>query len=272
VVGRPVMLTATVAGTGNTPTGTVTFTAANGSLTGCDARPVTSGQATCSVTFAHATQSPLALTAAYSGDGTHPSSEGRLSLTVAPATPVITWAAPNDITYPTPLGPSQLNATADVPGTSTYALHAGGAAEGTILHAGSGQLIDVSFVPENSADYTTASAQAAITVLPGPQVISVDPIPTVTVRSGTTSVTAHGGGSGLSVTFTSTSPQVCSVASTTGAPVTTATIEILSVGTCSLVATQDGDTDWAPAPQVTVTFAIVAPTSTPSVDVTVSAD
>ena len=36
------------------------------------------------------------------------------------ATPVITWPNPANIVDGTPLGPTQLNATADVPGTFTY--------------------------------------------------------------------------------------------------------------------------------------------------------
>src|SRR6185295_15847223 len=38
----------------------------------------------------------------------------------APQAPVITWPAPPAITYGTALGPTQLNATANVPGTFAY--------------------------------------------------------------------------------------------------------------------------------------------------------
>jgi len=272
VVDQPVLLTATITGTGSLPTGTVTFSAADGSVTGCDARPVDTGQATCSVTFAHATQTPIEITANYSGDATHPASTGHLALTVAPATPVITWATPGDITYPAPLTATQLNATANVPGTFTYTLPTGGPALGAVLHAGTGQLLDVMFTHANGADYTTASAQVAINVLPGAQAISVDPVPAVVLGTPTATITAHGGGSGLPVTFVSASPATCVVATTSGTAPTLATVNILATGTCSLLASQAGTADWAPAPEVTVTFPIVPASTTPSTDVRVSAD
>jgi hypothetical protein len=250
----------------------VTFSTADGALTGCDARPVDTGQATCSVTFAHVTQSPIDITARYSGDGTHPASTGHLAMTVAQATPLITWPTPDAITYPAPLTAAQLNATANVPGTFTYTLHTGGPALGAVLHAGTGQLLDVAFAPTNRSDYTTASAQVAIDVLPGAQAISVDPVSAVTLGTPTATITAHGGGSGLPVTFVSTSPATCVVATTSGTAPTIATVNILATGTCSLRASQAGTSDWAPAPEVTVTFPIVPAATMPSTDVRVSAD
>jgi subtilisin family serine protease len=272
VVGQPVLLTATVSAPGALPTGSIAFAGADASVSGCSAQPLNSGVATCSVTFAHATATPHDLTAAYSGDSTHPPSTGHLSLAVSPATPVITWAAPADINYPTPLGPTQLNATADVSGSFVYTLHSGGSANGGVLHAGSGQLIDAVFTPQNPIDYTTATAQVSITVRPGNQVIVVDPVEPATLGSGTTTVTAHGGESGLPVVLASSTSAVCTVTSATGAPTTTATVSILSVGTCTLTASQAGNTDWAAAPDVSVSFAVVAPANSPTVDVTVSRD
>ena len=46
-------------------------------------------------------------------------------------TPEITWNAPAEIVYQTPLGSTQLNATADTPGTFAYSPDVG-----TILDAG----------------------------------------------------------------------------------------------------------------------------------------
>ena len=43
-----------------------------------------------------------------------------VTLKVLKATPVITWANPADIIYGTALSATQLNATANVPGTFTY--------------------------------------------------------------------------------------------------------------------------------------------------------
>jgi hypothetical protein len=44
----------------------------------------------------------------------------RSTITVLKATPVITWATPADIVYGTALSATQLNATANVPGTFVY--------------------------------------------------------------------------------------------------------------------------------------------------------
>jgi len=43
-----------------------------------------------------------------------------VAITVGKATPTITWSAPAAITFGTPLGATQLNATANVPGTFVY--------------------------------------------------------------------------------------------------------------------------------------------------------
>ena len=65
------------------------------------------------------------------------------------ATPTITWPTPADITYGTALGATQLNATASVPGTFVYT-----PAAGTVLNAGRGQTLSVTFTPTDAANYT----------------------------------------------------------------------------------------------------------------------
>lgn len=82
-----------------------------------------------------------------------------VSLSVAKATPVITWANPGSIYYGTALSGTQLNATADVAGVFTYT-----PPSGTVLNAGIGQTLHVDFVPTDTANYNNADADAAITV------------------------------------------------------------------------------------------------------------
>jgi Bacterial Ig-like domain (group 3) len=259
VVGTPVTLTATVGGSDPAPTGTVSFTASDASISDCQDQPLEGGQATCTVTFPHATSTPVRVTATYSGDGAHPGSADHLELTIDRATPMLTWAPPADISYPTPLGPAQLNATANVPGSFSYTVHDGGApAPGAVLHAGADQLLDVTFTPTNTADYTTVTAQVPLTVQRGAQAITTDPVPPVAPGTPSVTVTAHGGGSGLPVAFASQTPATCAVGAVSGTSTTTATIAILATGTCTLLATQDGTADWAPASPVTVSF-IIAP-------------
>jgi 23S rRNA A1618 N6-methylase RlmF len=86
------------------------------------------------------------------------------SLTVNKATPVLTWPTPTPIFTVTPLGTTQLNATATgvagaaLPGTFVY-----NPAAGTLLSAGS-QMLGTTFTPTDTTDYTTATAQVSIQV------------------------------------------------------------------------------------------------------------
>ena len=82
------------------------------------------------------------------------------TINVLKATPTITWANPADITYGTPLGTTQLDATASVPGAFTYT-----PATGTVLSAGQGQTLSATFTPIDSVDYNTVTATTTINVL-----------------------------------------------------------------------------------------------------------
>jgi hypothetical protein len=85
------------------------------------------------------------------------------SFTVNQATPSITWSSPAPITYGTALGPAQLDAAANVPGTFTYSPPAG-----TVLGIGVGQTLSATFAPSDGADYTTASASTRLNVMAPP--------------------------------------------------------------------------------------------------------
>ncbi len=80
------------------------------------------------------------------------------SITVSQATPAITWSTPAPITYGTPLGSGQLDASANVPGSFSYTPTAG-----TVLGAGT-QTLSVIFTPSDTTDYTTATASIMISV------------------------------------------------------------------------------------------------------------
>ena len=77
--------------------------------------------------------------------------------------PTLTWPAPADIVYGTALGPTQLNATADVPGAFAYTPPAG-----TVLPVGNGQTLSTTFTPFDTVRYLTATASVVINVLPAP--------------------------------------------------------------------------------------------------------
>jgi YVTN family beta-propeller protein len=85
-------------------------------------------------------------------------SPGSASLTVNQATPTITWSNPVAIVYGTALSATQLNATASVPGTFAYT-----PAASTVLGAGP-QTLSVTFTPTDSADYTSVTQTASLTV------------------------------------------------------------------------------------------------------------
>src|SRR5678809_1427923 len=82
------------------------------------------------------------------------------TITVLKASSTITWSSPADLTYGPTLSATQLNATANVPGTFVYTPVAG-----TVLNAGAGQTLSVTFTPTDAANYTGATATTTITVL-----------------------------------------------------------------------------------------------------------
>jgi uncharacterized repeat protein (TIGR01451 family) len=75
------------------------------------------------------------------------------------AFPVITWNNPADIIYGTALDSTQLNATANVPGTFTYT-----PAAGTVLSKGAHNL-HVDFTPTDTVNYDPTSKDVSINVL-----------------------------------------------------------------------------------------------------------
>jgi uncharacterized repeat protein (TIGR02543 family) len=80
--------------------------------------------------------------------------------------PVITWANPANITYGTALSVTQLNATANTPGTFTYT-----PASGAILTVGT-HTLHVDFTPTDTVNYANASKDVSITVTQAGTVIT----------------------------------------------------------------------------------------------------
>jgi hypothetical protein len=84
--------------------------------------------------------------------------QATVSLTIAKATPIITWRKPAAIEYGTALGAAQLNATASVPGKFVYIPPVG-----AVLAAGT-HTPSVTFTPTDSADYAAVRAAVSLTV------------------------------------------------------------------------------------------------------------
>jgi 6-phosphogluconolactonase (cycloisomerase 2 family) len=82
-----------------------------------------------------------------------------VNVTVAKATPTITWATPSAITYGTTLSATQLNATSSLTaGTIVYS-----PASGTTPSAGT-QTLTATFTPTDTANYNTATGTVSLTV------------------------------------------------------------------------------------------------------------
>lgn len=156
--GQSVTFTATVSPVSGvaTPTGTIQFLD-NGTNLGASV-PLSGGVATLSTSALGAGSHTIS--AAYSpGAGFAAGTVSSTSLLVNKAIPQISWNAPTPITYGTPLGSAQLNATATpASGTFTYT-----PAAGTVLGAGT-QTLGLVFTPTDLADYAVMSVAVQLTV------------------------------------------------------------------------------------------------------------
>ena len=139
--GQPHAAAASATGLGGTPLGPVEIT-----YEGSAAAPADAGV--------------YDVVATYAGDPNYEPATAAGTLTIERATATVTWLAPADLVYGTPLGASQLSATASVPGTFAYSPEAG-----TILPAGT-HTLSVAFVPDDGANYIGASASTTVTVAP----------------------------------------------------------------------------------------------------------
>ena len=100
------------------------------------------------------------------------SSSAQVTITPAgttTASPSITWSTPAPIQYGTALSTAVLDAKANVPGSFTYT-----PAAGTVLKAGT-QTLTAVFTPNDTKDYSAATATVQLTVDPASPVITWEP-------------------------------------------------------------------------------------------------
>jgi GH18 family chitinase/sugar lactone lactonase YvrE len=114
-----------------------------------------------SITYAGSTTAPskagsYAVVATVTSAGYTGSATG--TLVIAKAKPVITWATPAPISAGTVLSATQLDATANVPGTFVYS-----PAAGTTPAVGTDTL-STTFTPTDATDYNSATATVSLTV------------------------------------------------------------------------------------------------------------
>jgi hypothetical protein len=85
------------------------------------------------------------------------------------AVPEVGWPTPPDIIYGTALGAPQLNASSPVPGVVAY-----NPAAGTVLNAGEGQILSVTFTPLDPLTYVAVTTNVAINVLKKPLTVTAN--------------------------------------------------------------------------------------------------
>ncbi len=166
---------------------------------------------------------------------------GSVNVTVSKADPdITTWPSASDITYGDTLGDSTLSGEVVVtPGSFAFT------SPGTTPPAGTNPY-NVTFTPTDTSNYNTATNTVSVTVNQADQTISFDaPATGTNGGSATLSATAT---SGLTVTFTSTTPGVCSISGTT--------VNYLSAGDCTIDADQAGNSNYNAAPTVTDTIVV----------------
>jgi hypothetical protein len=197
-------------------------------------------------------------TASWGADANYNPATSTQSTTAAKATPVITWATPAAITYGTPLGAAQLNATANVLGTFSYTPKSG-----SIENVGTDTL-NVTFTP-TSANYKSATATVALQVTQAATATTItSPSSTATLNSVgiATAVLAYNVTSYKptgAVTLTASTGEVCTGTINAANGNGSCKLTFNNTGTRSITASYDGDRDHAGSnssgqtPAITVT-------------------
>lgn len=157
---------------------------------------------------------------------------------------VIAWTNPGPIVYSTPLSAVQLNAKANAGGAFTYS-----PPPGTVLNAGSNQILTAIFTPSDPTSYTAATNTVFITVMKANQVISFPTIPPQTINAPPILLSASAS-SGLPVVYTLISGPALLAGN------------LLSVGSSPgqvvVRAEQAGNSNYIAAPNVDQSFLVVS--------------
>lgn len=157
--------------------------------------------------------------------------------------PAIAWATPAPIVYGTPLSAAQLDATSTVPGSFTYS-----PAIGTVLSVGQ-QAVNVTFTPNDTTDYTTATANVMLNVLPVTPTISLtssaNSVFMTYAVSFTASLPSFASSQTGTMTFFDGTTQIGSSALSGGSATFTTTA--LAAGPHSISVTYSGDSNYGPA-------------------------
>jgi hypothetical protein len=155
--------------------------------------------------------------------------------------PTITWPTPAPISWPNPLGATQLNASSNVQGSFVYS-----PPSGTVLGPGP-QDLALTFTPMDMTHYSTAQDRVQLSVKPATTSSSVmsslNPSTYGQSVTLTATVTSSGGIPGGTVTFRNGSTTLGT--GTLKAGVATFTIATLTAGSNSITAVYAGSADFA---------------------------
>lgn len=166
------------------------------------------------------------------------------SVTAANANPQITWTPPSALTYGDAVS-DLFNATANVPGTMTYLIDGIELAPATVLDAGMARSVSAVFTPQQSADYTDATASRTFTVEPAEQTLTLGQIPDQTFGAAPFNLAVGGTGPGA---VTATTTGSCTVDGLT--------VTITTAGTCTVTVAKAATNNYVAATPVVRTFTI----------------
>jgi len=167
--------------------------------------------------------------------------------------PQIRWTTPAPIVYGTPLGAAQLDASAPVAGSFSYS-----PAAGTVLNVGQ-QTLTAVFTPTDATDYTTATANVILNVVPASPTItlstSANPVFMTYAVSFTASLPSYASTQTGTMTFYDGEALIGTAQVADGSATLTTTV--LGAGAHSITASYSGDNNYGPGTSSAVTENIV---------------
>jgi predicted extracellular nuclease len=184
-----------------------------------------------------------------SGDANYtPAAQVTQTVTVTAAAQTITFPAVAGFVWNS--GTATLTALSSSPLPVSYAVTTGPCTlAGVTLTATGAGTCSVTASQAGNANYTAATPVSInVTALPAPQTITFGALANRTFGDAPFAVSATGGASTAPVTFSSSTPAVCTVAANT--------VTLIAAGTCSITANQVADTNYAAAVPVTQTFTV----------------